>query len=144
MTVRSMQERLMGVFERVVVGGLLIILGIAVLLGLITLYVLLIRNTATRVGQITDASMLLAAMQMVFGGVLAVLLGLELMETIRRYDAEHHVRVEVVFFVGLIALGRHVIQMDLAHASLGELVGTAALIIALSAGYFMVWRATRE
>ena len=144
MTFQSMRERFMGMFERVVVGGLLIILGIAVLLGLITLYVLLARNTATRVGEITDASMLLAAMQMVFGGVLAVLLGLELMETIRRYDAEHHVRVEVVFFVGLIALGRHVIQMDLAHASLGELVGTSALIIALSAGYFMVRRATRE
>lgn len=140
----TMRDRIMGVFERVVVGGLLIILGVVVLIGLVTLYVLLVRNTATRVSQITDATMLLAVMQIVFGGVLAVLLGLELMETIRRYDAEHHVRVEVVFFVGLIALGRHVIQMDLAHASLGEQAGTAALVVALSAGYFLVRHAARE
>ena len=143
MTVGPLRDRIMRVFERVVVGGLLLILGIVVLIGLITLYVLLVRNAATRVSQITDATMLLAVMQVVFGGVLAVLLGLELMETIRQYDAEHHVRVEVVFFVGLIALGRHVIQMDLGHASVGQLAGTAALIVALSVGYFLVRRAVR-
>jgi uncharacterized membrane protein (DUF373 family) len=65
---------------------------------------------------------------------------MELSETLKQYTAEHHVRVEIVFLVGLIAVGRHVIQVDYAHAPMGELFGMAAVILALATGYFLVRR----
>ena len=142
-----MQETLkkwMKVFEQVIITTLMLVLAVMVLLGTVTLVTLLVRGLGTRLGLITDADALQAVMQRGFGAVLVVLLGLELLETIRQYDAEHHVRVEVVFFVGLIALGRHVIQIDYAHAATGELLGIGAVILALSLGYFLVRRGSRN
>lgn len=144
MSLTTWRDRAARIFEAVIASALLILLAAAVLIATVMLYTLAFRNAGVRIHEVTDASMLQSVMQLVFGGVLAVLLGLELMETIRRYDADHHVRVEVVFFVGLIAVGRHVIQLDLEHASLGQLAGTAALILGLSGGYLMVRRAARE
>jgi len=45
-----------------------------------------------------------------------------------------------VFLVGLIAVGRHVIQVDYGLAPMGELFGMAAVILALATGYFLVKR----
>jgi uncharacterized membrane protein (DUF373 family) len=93
---------------------------------------------------VTDAETLQLTMQRAFGGALVVLLGLELIETLKQYTADHHVRVEIVFLVGLIAVGRHVIQVDYGHAPMGELFGMAAVILALAAGYFLVRRSGQE
>jgi uncharacterized membrane protein (DUF373 family) len=60
------------------------------------------------------------------------------MDTLKHYWAGQHVRVEIVFLVGLIALGRHVIQIDYAHAPEGEMLGMAAVVLALALGYFLV------
>jgi uncharacterized membrane protein (DUF373 family) len=99
-----------------------------------------VNSVGTRLGEVGNALELQEVMQRGFGAVLVVLLGLELLETIRQYTAEHRVRVEVVFFVGLIAVGRHVIQIDYLNASIGELLGTAAIVLALATGYFLVRR----
>lgn len=134
----ALMKKWMHVFERVIVATLMILLAVMVVLGTIMLVTLLVHSLGTRLALVTDAAALQDLMQKGFGAVLVVLLGLELLETIRQYDAEHHVRVEVVFFIGLIALGRHVIQVDYAHAPMGELLGVAAIVIALSTGYFLV------
>ena len=39
-----------------------------------------------------------------FGGVLLVLLGMELIETVKAYAHEHHVRLEIVFVMAMIAV----------------------------------------
>ena len=130
------------VFERIIVNALLLMLAVMVTLGTVALAILLYRNGIANFHGVNDALELQSAMQRGFGGILVVLLGLELMETIRKYDVDHHVRVEVVFFVGLIAIGRHVIQIDYEHANSGELFGVAAVTVALAAGYFLVKRST--
>ena len=75
-------------------------------------------------------------MQRAFGGVLVVVLGLELIETLKVYFHEHQVRVEVIMIVGLIAVGRHVIQVDYEHVEASQLIGLGALIVALALGYY--------
>ena len=128
------------VFERIIVVALLVMLAVMVLLGTVSLAILMYKNGIARFHGVNDAAELQTAMQRGFGGLLVVLLGLELMETIRKYELDHQLRVEVVFFVGLIAVGRHVIQIDYVHASSGELFGTAAIALALATGYFLVRR----
>jgi uncharacterized membrane protein (DUF373 family) len=136
----ALGEKLLQGFERAVIGILLVLLCIMVAIGTLMLIYLLVNSIGTRLGEVGNALELQEVMQRGFGAVLVVLLGLELLETIRQYTAEHRVRVEVVFFVGLIAVGRHVIQIDYLNASIGELLGTAAIVLALATGYFLVRR----
>jgi uncharacterized membrane protein (DUF373 family) len=76
-----------------------------------------------------------------FSGVLLVLLGLELLDTVKVYFREHNVRVEVILLVALIAMGRHVLEIDLHHIEPLILFGFSTLVLALSASYFLVKRA---
>lgn len=80
--------------------------------------------------------------QRAFGGALLVLLGLELLETVRTYFTEHRIRLEVIMVVALIAVSRHIIVIDFEHASGLWLAGVASLVIALGAAYYLVRRST--
>jgi uncharacterized membrane protein (DUF373 family) len=141
---RPFLEKVLKGFELVITSALLVLIAIMVVMGTIALAILMLRNASARMGDVTDAEALQQVMQRGFGGALVVLLGLELMETLKQYTAEHHVRVEVVFLVGLIAVGRHVIQVDYARAGAGELFGMAAVILALAIGYFLVRRSSQQ
>lgn len=80
----------------------------------------------------------------VFGLFLLVLIGLELLETIKTYLVEHLIRVEVVFMVALIAMARKVIILDISeHPSL-TLFGIGLIIIALAVGYFLIRRSHKD
>ncbi len=74
----------------------------------------------------------------VFGVFMLVLIGIELLDTIKVYFREHIIHVEVVMLVALIAVARKVIIMDIEERSGLEIVGIASIIIALSAGYYMI------
>jgi uncharacterized membrane protein (DUF373 family) len=90
------------------------------------------------VATLESAGGLQVALQNVFGGVLLVLLGLELIDTLKVYFAEHSIRTEVILIVAMIAVGRHIIQIDYEHTSGLELIGMATIMVALAASYFLV------
>jgi uncharacterized membrane protein (DUF373 family) len=123
----------------VVAVGLL--LAISVALAIITLYVLLYNGLTTNLASLQSIETLQVALQNVFGGVLLVLLGLELIDTLKVYFADHHIRTEVVLVVAMIAVGRHIIQTDFHHTGGLELVGMAAVTIALAVSYFLMKKA---
>lgn len=77
----------------------------------------------------------------VFGFFLMVLIGLELLESIRIYLQENRVHVEVVFLVAIIAVSRKVIIIDYNKTAPEILFGMSAVILALALGYFLVRRA---
>jgi uncharacterized membrane protein (DUF373 family) len=80
-------------------------------------------------------------MQQSFAGVLSVVLGLELFETLKTYFTEHQIRLEVILVVAIIAVGRQVVQVDFEHTPGAVLFGLSAVILALTLGYFLVKRA---
>lgn len=84
------------------------------------------------------------AVQGAFAGVLLVILGLELMETLRTYFAEHRVRLRVIVVVALIAMGRHIIQLDFEHASGVLLIGVGVLVLALATSYYLIGRVSES
>jgi uncharacterized membrane protein (DUF373 family) len=129
------------IFETIIVYALLVLLVIVIATATGQLFVLLFRNIADRLQETTDNLVLQENLQRAFGGVLGVLLGLELMETVRHYRQEHHVRVEIVFIVAMIAVGRHVIQLEYHTAQPMQMVGTAAMVLALAYGYYLLRRA---
>lgn len=128
-------------FERFVVAALalLLVIIIAVILAVVA-YFFMVRLGAV-VSNIETINELQQAALRAFSGILLVLLGLELLDTVKVYFQEHSVRVEVILLVGLIAMGRHVLEIDLHHINPLTLFGFSSLILVLSISYFLVKRA---
>ena len=66
------------------------------------------------------------------------LIGIELLETVKAYLSQQLIHSHVVFTVALIAIGRKVIILDIYKLDGLSLIGIAAIIIALSLGFFLV------
>jgi uncharacterized membrane protein (DUF373 family) len=134
-------ERFARGFERGVLSAVQVLLMLLILFGLLDLGYLMWHGVTHILMTLDSVGALQKAMQHGFAGILLVLIGLELLETLRAYLHDHHVRLEVVLIVAVIALGRHIIQLDLEHLGGPSLLGIAALMLALTAGYFLVRRA---
>ncbi len=67
-----------------------------------------------------------------------VIIGIELLESITKtYLKEGVDHVKVVLAVAMIAIARKVIILDVKEVSSLTMLGIAAIILALSVGYFM-------
>jgi uncharacterized membrane protein (DUF373 family) len=77
----------------------------------------------------------------IFGLFMLVLIGIELLETIMKtYLTQGMPHYEVVLSVAIIAIARKVIILDLKEVGSSSLLGIAAIILALSAGYYLMRR----
>lgn len=73
-----------------------------------------------------------------FGVFLLVLIGIELLDTIKVYFKEHIIHVEIVLLVAIIAVARKVIVMDFDKYSGIEIIGIGFIIVAMAGGYFLI------
>jgi uncharacterized membrane protein (DUF373 family) len=74
----------------------------------------------------------------IFGFFMMILIGLELIETIKVYLKTDSLHVEPIFLVAIIAVTRKVIILDIKKVEPMALLGVAAIILALSAGYYFL------
>jgi uncharacterized membrane protein (DUF373 family) len=72
----------------------------------------------------------------VFGLIVAVLVGVELLKILRHLLLAHEVNTVLVVQTALIALCNKVITLNLAEASWTTLLGVAGLIVALAAALY--------
>jgi uncharacterized membrane protein (DUF373 family) len=133
-------ERALRIFERGVIYAAQVLLALVIAAALVQLWYLFAIAIRDHVDDITTVPMLTLAVQRAFAGVLLVVLGLELLETLRVYFTHHRVRLELILVVAIIAIGRHIINLDFEHVTGTTLAGIAALIAALAAGYYLVRR----
>ena len=120
--------------QRFVVTSLVVMMVIVVCLATIDLAWLLVKDVITPPKLLLEIDELLD----IFGLFLLVLIGVELMESIRIYREQKSVHVEVVMTVAMIAIARKVIILDIKEISSLTLLGIAAIIAALSIGYFLI------
>jgi uncharacterized membrane protein (DUF373 family) len=73
-----------------------------------------------------------------FSLFLIVLIGLELLRTVKSYLAHGEIRPEIVIEAAIIAMGNKLITLDIKLATPGELVGLAGILVGLAALYFVV------
>jgi uncharacterized membrane protein (DUF373 family) len=109
----------------------------------VELWGLFVSRAGERMGSVADAADFQDILQNAFGGILVVFVGLELLETMRAYFADHHVRVEVIIFVAIIATGRHIIGLDAHHTEPMTFIGLSTLMLALSGSYFLLKRSSK-
>ncbi len=77
----------------------------------------------------------------IFGLFLLVLIGVELLETIKAYLRDNAVHVEIVLEVALIAIARKVIVLNLAKYDGSSILAIAALLLALAVAFHLERRA---
>ena len=124
-------------YEKFMVSALIIMM--AVVLGLATLDLgwLIVKDVITTPYLLLDISELLD----IFGLFMLVLIGIELLETIMKtYLMDGTPHFEVVLSVAIIAIARKVIILDVKEVESLSLFGIAAIVIALTAGYYLMKR----
>lgn len=120
-------------FERLVVGSLILMMIVVILLSTIELGRILVVDIITPPQFLLDINELLD----IFGFFMLILIGVELLETIRAYLNEHEVHVEIVLEVALIAVARKVVIIDVKEYSPETLLAIAAIVMALAGAYFL-------
>ena len=135
-------EKLLKRFEHYIVIGLLAMMALVVLLSTVELAVIIVQRMLT--GKPHLFLLDISDMLEIFGFFMMILIGLELIETIKIYLVDESIHVEVICLVAIVAIARKVIILDVYKLPPLSLVGIAAIILALSIGYFVIKKALNE
>lgn len=127
-------------FERAINASLLVMLALVVLLATVDLGWIILKDILTPPVFLLDVSELIE----LFGAFLMVMIGLELLDTIKIYITQQSIHVEVVLLVGIIAIARKVVILEPKEMDALTLIGIAAIIFSLTVGYYLVKVAARD
>ncbi len=123
-------------FERIIVLSLIGMMMVVITLATVELAWIIIKDIISPPIILLEIEELLE----IFGFFMLVLIGVELLETIKAYLIEKVVHVEIVLEVALIAIARKVIILDLEKYGSLTLLGVASLILAVAVGFYAVRR----
>jgi uncharacterized membrane protein (DUF373 family) len=127
-------------FEHLIVGALIVMMAFVITVSTIELGWLIIKDLkAPPLLVLTIADLL-----EIFGFFMLILIGIELLETIRAYLVNNVVHVEIVLEVALIAIARKVIILDVEKYDGLTIIGIAALIFTIAAAFYAVKRRIKE
>jgi uncharacterized membrane protein (DUF373 family) len=127
-------------FERYIVIALLGMMTVVVFLGTLELAVVLVKEMLKPPIILLNINEMLT----IFGFFLMILIGLELIETMKVYLADDVLHVEIIFSVAIIAITRKVIILDVKKLEPLTLLGIAAIILALAIGYYALKKALKH
>jgi uncharacterized membrane protein (DUF373 family) len=127
-------------FEHMIIRSLIYMMAVIILISTIELGYLLIKDVISEPVFFLEIDELLE----LFGFFLLILIGIELLETIKAYLQDKVVHSEIVLEVALIAIARKVIILDFKEYDSVAILGIAALIIAISASYYIIRRKVRR
>ena len=136
-------ETVMRVVERIealVVYALVVMLLLSVILGTIQLGRVLLDTVFQPPFLLIEPATLFQS----FGLFLIILIGLELLKLLKLHLLHHKLRPELVIEVAIIAVCNKVVTLDLKTLAPETTIGLAALLLALSAGYYVFTKARRE
>lgn len=122
-------------FEKIIIRVLVVLMAFVLLLSTVELAWVIIKDIITPPILLLEIDELLE----IFGLFMLVLIGIELLDTIAKtYMAESTDHAQIVMAVAIIAIARKVIILDVKDLSGLALVGIAAIILALSIGYYLI------
>lgn len=128
------------IFERIVIHVLLVMMAVVVLLATIEFGWILVKDVLTPPILLLEIDELLE----LFGQFLLVLIGIELLHSLKTYLVHRAIHLEAVLMVALIAVARKIIVLDPKALPEGALLGIAVMVLALAFGYHLVQRSRRK
>ena len=123
-------------FENYILDALIFMLAFVILISTIELGWIIIKDLIRPPKYFLE----IADLKEIFGFFLMVLIGIELLETMKAYVLEKVVHVEIILEVALIAIARKVIILDFEKYDGLTIVGTASLIAAAAIAFYVVKR----
>ncbi len=133
--------RIVDSIEKLIVRVLIILLLAGIVLGTVELARVLIMEVFAPPFLLLDISRLFEG----FGLVLVILIGMELLKSMKMFLAEDKIKPELFVEVAVIALCNKVITLDAKHTDGNVLLGIAALFAGLAAVYFVLrFQGTRD
>lgn len=127
-------------FEKGMILALILMMTTVLFLSIIELGWILVKDIMTEPVFLLEINELLE----IFGLFLLVLIGIELLDSIKTYITENVIHVEVVLIVAMIAIARKVIILDIDKYSSLTFIGIACLILALSVAYYLIKKIHRD
>lgn len=121
-------------FKQIIILILMWMLGIVVFLSTIFVAWTLVHMLVFNLDQVDFQRLIID----LFGLFFLVLVGVELLETLKMYTKEHVVHVEVVLLVALIVAARKIILIDYATTPAEIFFGIAAIIVAIGTSYYLI------
>lgn len=73
-----------------------------------------------------------------FGAFMAVLIAIEIFVNITIYLRDDVIHIQIVMATALMAIARKIIILDMKEVSVNEMLGLAAITLAMSIGYWLV------
>ena len=135
----KMMTKWLRTFEHTIIRSLIVMMTIIILISTIELGYLLIKDIISPPVFFLEIDQLLE----LFGFFLLILIGIELLETIKAYLQDKVIHSEIVLEVALIAIARKVIILDLKEYDSVVIIGIAALIITIAGAYYIMKRKIR-
>lgn len=130
-------SKLVKYIERVIIWGILLVMSIILLLAFIDIVYEIFNKIVEEPIFIIDSTGLMD----LFSLFLVLLIGLELLETVKAYLKEDIVHVEFIILVAIIAIARKAIIWDFKTYTTEELISLAIMTIALGITYFLIKKA---
>lgn len=128
-------------FEKLIYAVLMAMLMFVLIAALGDLVWLLYQNLVEKTPALLEAHELIQ----VLGAFLLVLIGVELLDTIKAYFIENTIHVEIVVLLAIIAMARKIIILDpsaMTGIEFGfELMGIGVIVAGLAAGYYLIKKA---
>ena len=122
-------------FEKMIIFSLLVMMVLVLFLSTLDLAWIIIKDVITPPVFLLDIDELLE----IFGLFMLILIGFELIETmVKTYLSQSVDHAQIVMAVAIIAIARKVIILDVKELSGTALLGIAAIILALSIGYYLI------
>lgn len=128
--------KLLEKFEHYILDTLICMLAFVILISTIELGWIIIKDLIKPPKYFLE----IADLKEIFGFFLMVLIGIELLETMRAYILERIIHVEIILEVALIAIARKIIILDFEKYEGLTIIGIAFLLAATGAAVFVVKR----
>ncbi|MBN1493236.1 MAG: phosphate-starvation-inducible PsiE family protein [Candidatus Omnitrophica bacterium] len=127
-------------FKYAIVAIVLFILLVAIFFGTVELALVVIM-------QLVDQPLLFFGAEDlvdVFGFVFVIMIGLEILTSIKGYVIGKYQHLRIVYYIAMLAIARQVVLIRLSEVSPLALIGIASIIVALSGGYYIMQRTPVE
>jgi uncharacterized membrane protein (DUF373 family) len=125
------------IIQRGIIYTLIVMMSAVLILATIELGYYLIKNVVSSRHLLMDLDQLMD----LFGVFMLVLIGIELLDTIKVYLKENIVHVEVIVLVAIIAVARKVVVLKIEEIEGLTIMGIGVIIVALAVAYYFIKRA---
>jgi uncharacterized membrane protein (DUF373 family) len=122
------------ILQKAIVFLLLFIMSLILLVSTVNIILTVVAGAVSAPNDFFTADRL----QSLFGLFLVILIGIELLDTVKAFLEEEMVHVEIVLLVAIIAIARKVIVWDFSEYHVRELYSLAVMLISLAISYAII------